>query len=132
LIDVPESAIEERFLAASGPGGQNVNKVATACQLRLDVFALGLHPETYRRLKLLAGSKLTVAGALIITARRYRTQEQNRADARARLTELLAKAEEREARRVKTKPSRSAKARRVEEKKGRSVVKAARGRVRVD
>ena len=132
MIDVPESAIEERFLAASGPGGQNVNKVATACQLRLDVFALGLHPETYRRLKLLAGSKLTVAGALIITARRYRTQEQNRADARARLTELLAKAEEREARRVKTKPSRSAKARRVEEKKGRSVVKAARGRVRVD
>jgi ribosome-associated protein len=132
LIDVPESAIEERFLAASGPGGQNVNKVATACQLRLDVFALGLHPETYRRLKLLAGSKLTVAGALIITARRYRTQEQNRADARARLTELLAKAEEREARRFKTKPSRSAKARRVEEKKGRSVVKAARGRVRVD
>jgi ribosome-associated protein len=132
VIDVPESAIEERFLAASGPGGQNVNKVATACQLRLDVFALGLHPETYRRLMLLAGSKLTVAGALIITARRYRTQEQNRADARARLTELLAKAEEREARRVKTKPSRSAKARRVEEKKGRSVVKAARGRVRVD
>jgi ribosome-associated protein len=132
VIDVPESAIEERFLAASGPGGQNVNKVATACQLRLDVFALGLHPETYRRLKLLAGSKLTVAGALIITARRYRTQEQNRADARARLTELLAKAEKREARRVKTKPSRSAKARRVEEKKGRSVVKAARGRVRVD
>ena len=132
MIDIPESAIEERFLAASGPGGQNVNKVATACQLRLDVFALGLHPESYRRLKLLAGSKLTVGGSLVITARRFRTQEQNRADARARLAALLAQAEEREARRVKTKPSRSAKAKRVEEKKGRGAVKAARGRVSLD
>jgi ribosome-associated protein len=132
MIAVPEDAIEERFLAASGPGGQNVNKVATACQLRVDVFALGLHPETYRRLKLLAGSKLTAAGALVITARRYRTQEQNRADARARLAELLARAEEREARRVKTKPSRAAKAKRVDAKKGRGAVKAARGRVQVD
>ena len=132
MIHLPEDAIEERFLAASGPGGQNVNKVATACQLRVDVFALGLHPETYRRLKLLAGSRLTAGGALVITARRFRTQEQNRADARARLTELLTRAEEREARRVKTKPSRAAKAKRVEEKKGRGAVKAARGRVRVD
>jgi ribosome-associated protein len=132
MIAVPEDAIEERFLAASGPGGQNVNKVATACQLRVDVFALGLHPETYRRLKLLAGSKLTAAGALVITARRYRTQEQNRADARARLAELLARAEEREARRVKTKPSRAAKAKRVDEKKGRGQVKAGRGKVRLD
>jgi ribosome-associated protein len=132
MIAVPEDAIEERFLAASGPGGQNVNKVATACQLRVNVFALGLHPETYRRLKLLAGSKLTAAGALVITARRYRTQEQNRADARARLAELLARAEEREARRVKTKPSRAAKAKRVDTKKGRGAVKAGRGRVRVD
>jgi ribosome-associated protein len=132
VTEVPEGAIEERFLAASGPGGQNVNKVATACQLRLDVFALGLHPETYRRLKLLAGSKLTAGGSLVITARRFRTQEQNRADARARLTELLAKAEEREARRVKTRPSRAAKAKRVDEKKGRAVVKAGRGRVSLD
>ncbi len=130
MAEVPEDAIEERFLAATGPGGQNVNKVATACQLRVDVFKLGLHPETFRRLKLLAGSRLTASGTLVITARRYRTQESNRADARARLAELLAKAEEREVRRVKTKPSRAAKAKRVDEKKGRSAVKAGRGKVR--
>lgn len=129
MVEVPEDALEERFLAATGPGGQNVNKVATACQLRVNVFALGLHPETFRRLKLLAGSRLTAGGTLVLTARRYRTQEANRADARARLAELLEKAEEREARRVKTKPSRAAKARRVDEKKGRSAVKAGRGRV---
>jgi len=132
VVDVPEDALEERFLAATGPGGQNVNKVATACQLRVDVFRLGLHPETYRRLKLAAGSRLTAAGVLVLTARRYRTQEQNRADARARLAALLAQAEEREARRVKTKPSRAAKARRVDAKKGRGAVKAGRGRVDVD
>ncbi|WP_419809970.1 alternative ribosome rescue aminoacyl-tRNA hydrolase ArfB [Sphingomonas sp.] len=130
MVEVPEAALEEKFLAATGPGGQNVNKVATACQLRLDVFRLGLHPESFRRLKLLAGSRMTAGGELIITARRYRTQEQNRADARARLAALLAGAEEREARRVKTKPSRAAKARRVDAKKGRAVVKAGRGRVR--
>ncbi|RZM12672.1 MAG: aminoacyl-tRNA hydrolase [Sphingomonas sp.] len=129
---VPEEAIEERFLAGTGPGGQNVNKVATACQLRVDVFRLGLHPETYRRLKELAGSRLTAAGTLVLTARRYRSQEGNRADARERLAELLSKAEEREARRVKTRPSRAAKARRVDDKKGRSQVKAGRGRVKVD
>lgn len=129
MAEVPEAAIEEKFLAATGPGGQNVNKVATACQLRLNVFALGLHPETYRRLKLLAGSRLTAAGMLVITARRYRTQEGNRADARARIAELLDKAAEREARRVKTRPSRSAKAKRVDTKKGRGAIKAGRGRV---
>ena len=132
MVEVPEDALEERFLAATGPGGQNVNKVATACQLRVDVFRLGLHPETYRRLKLAAGSRLTAAGVLVLTARRYRTQEANRADARARLAGLLAQAEEREARRVKTKPSRAAKARRVDAKKGRGAVKAGRGRVDVD
>ncbi|WP_203308354.1 alternative ribosome rescue aminoacyl-tRNA hydrolase ArfB [Sphingomonas beigongshangi] len=131
-MHVPEDAIEERFLAASGPGGQNVNKVATACQLRCDVFKLGLHPETWRRLKVIAGSRLSTSGELIITARRYRTQEANRADARDRLMEMLAKAEEREARRVKTKPSKSARAKRVDAKKGRGVVKAARAKVRLD
>lgn len=131
-MQVPEDAIEERFLAASGPGGQNVNKVATACQLRCDVFKLGLHPETWRRLKVIAGSRLSTSGELVITARRYRTQEANRADARDRLMEMLAKAEEREARRVKTKPSKSARAKRVDAKKGRGVVKAARAKVRLD
>ncbi|GGB16181.1 aminoacyl-tRNA hydrolase [Sphingomonas metalli] len=132
MVTVPEEAIEERFLAATGPGGQNVNKVATACQLRVDIFRLGLHPETYRRLKVIAGSRLTAAGTLVLTARRYRTQEANRQDARDRLAEMLAKAEEREARRVKTKPSKAAKARRVDAKKGRSAVKAGRGRIRID
>jgi len=132
VIEVPADALDERFLAATGPGGQNVNKVATACQLRVDVFRLGLSPETYRRLKLLAGSRLGAGGTLVITARRFRTQEANRQDARARLAELLAEAERREARRVGTRPSRAAKAKRVDEKKGRSAVKAGRGRVTLD
>ena len=132
VIEVPDDAVEERFLAATGPGGQNVNKVATACQLRVDVFRLGLSPETYRRLKLVAGSRLTAGGTLVLTARRHRTQEANRQDARDRLAEMLAEAEKREARRVKTKPSKAAKARRVDEKKGRSAVKAGRGKVQHD
>src|SRR5215218_9302539 len=79
-FEIPEDALSERFLAATGPGGQNVNKVATACQLRVDVFRLGLAPHAYDRLKQLAGSRMTTGGELIITARRYRTQEGNRAD----------------------------------------------------
>lgn len=129
---IPESAIEEKFLAATGPGGQNVNKVASAVQLRVAVFELGLAPDVYRRLKALAGSRMTVAGELIITARRFRTQDANRADARDRLAALLSAAHERQAKRVKTRPSKAAKARRVDEKKGRSAIKAARGRVRLE
>ena len=132
MIEIPEDAIEERFLAATGPGGQNVNKVATACQLRANVFKLGLAPDVYQRLKTLAGSRLTASGELVITARRYRTQEANRQDARARLAELIAKAHERPAKRRPTKPSKAAKARRVDAKKSRSAIKAGRGRVRVE
>jgi ribosome-associated protein len=130
VADIPESAISEKFLAGSGPGGQNVNKVATACQLRVDVFALGLAPDAYRRLKTLAGSRMTAAGELVILARSFRTQEANRADARARLNELVDAALVRPERRIKTKPSKAAKARRVDSKKARSTVKAGRGRVR--
>ena len=91
-FELPEEALSESFLAASGPGGQNVNKVATACQLRCDVFKLGLEPDVYQRLKTLAGSRMTSAGEIVITARKYRTQEANREDARARLAELIEKA----------------------------------------
>jgi ribosome-associated protein len=132
MIEIPEEAIEERFLAATGPGGQNVNKVATACQLRADVFRLGLSPEAYQRLKTLAGSRLTAGGELVITARRHRTQEANRQDARERLADLIARAYERQPKRRPTKPSKAAKARRVEAKKSRSAVKAGRGKVRVE
>lgn len=131
-FDLPEHLIEERFLAATGPGGQNVNKVATAVQLRLDVFALGLAPDVYRRLKTVAGSKLTASGELLIVARRFRTQEANRQDARERLLALLDAAHQRPERRIKTKPSKAAKARRVEVKKGRSAVKAGRAKIRID
>lgn len=130
MADIPESAITERFLAGSGPGGQNVNKVATACQLRVDVYALRLPPDAFRRLKVLAGSRMTAEGELVILARRFRTQEANRADARARLSELVDAALVRPEKRIKTKPSKAAKARRVDGKKARGTVKTLRGRVR--
>jgi ribosome-associated protein len=129
---LPADALEERFITAGGPGGQNVNKVATAVQLRANVFALGLSPESWRKLKTLAGSRLTQEGVLVILAQRFRTQEANRADARARLIALLDKADERQARRVPTRPGKAAKARRIDGKKARGAVKSARGRVTVD
>jgi ribosome-associated protein len=131
-VVIPEEALSERFLAATGAGGQNVNKVATACQLRVDVFRLGLSPHAYERLKTIAGSKMTIGGELIITARRYRTQEANREDARSRLAEMIAEAHIVQARRRPTRPSKAAKARRVDQKKGRSAVKAGRGKVSWD
>lgn len=129
---LPEQAMDERFLAATGPGGQNVNKVATAVQIRLDVFALRLAPDVYQRLKVLAGSRWTTDSAIVITARTYRTQEANRADGRKRLAELVAKAHERPERRIKTKPSKAAKARRVEGKTARGEIKRGRGKPEMD
>jgi ribosome-associated protein len=131
-FDIPEEALSETFLAASGPGGQNVNKVATACQLRCDVFRLGLAPDVYQRLKSLAGSRMTSAGEIVITARRYRSQEANREDARARLADLVARAHVRPVKRIKTKASRAAKAKRVDAKKQRGSVKQGRGKVALD
>ena len=129
LPAIPDDALSEKFLASTGPGGQNVNKVATACQLRVDVFKLGLAPHAYAKLKTLAGSKMTLGGELIITARRFRTQEANREDARARLAKLIAEAHIVQAKRRPTRPSKAAKARRVDDKKGRSTIKRGRGKV---
>ena len=129
---VPEHALEEKFLAATGPGGQNVNKVATAVQIRMDVFALRLLPAVYARLKQLAGSRWTNEGEIIITARSFRTQEANRADARERLAELVGRAHQLPAKRVKTKPTRSAKEKRLTGKSLRSDVKKGRGKIRID
>lgn len=120
---------EESFLAASGPGGQNVNKVATAVQLRLDVFALRLPPPVFHRLKSLAGSRMTAKGEIVITARRYRTQEANREDARARLAELIEQALVEPKKRAKTRVNRVGKEQRLKSKKARGAVKANRGKV---
>ena len=128
-VIIPEEALSESFLAATGPGGQNVNKVATAVQLRVDVFKLGLSPHAYERLKAIAGSRMTGGGELLITARKYRTQDANRSDARARLAQMIADAHIVKAKRRATRPSRSAKAKRVDDKKQRGAIKQARSKV---
>lgn len=122
----------ESFITASGPGGQNVNKVATAVQLRLDIFALRLEPAVFHRFRELAGSRMTARGELVLTARRFRTQEANRADARERLAELVRAAHRLPEKRAKSRLNRVGKEKRLQVKKLRGSVKAGRGRVSPD
>lgn len=132
LIDRALALVSESFIAAAGPGGQNVNKVATAVQLRLDVYALRLEPEVFHRFRQLAGSRMTAKGELVLTARRFRTQEANRADARERLAELLTEAQKLPEKRAKSRLNRVGKTERLAGKKRRGAIKAGRGRVSID
>lgn len=132
LVAYALTLVEESFIASAGPGGQNVNKVATAVQVRLDVYALRLPPPVFHRLKELAGSKFTAKGEIVMTARSYRTQEQNREDARKRLGELLRDAMNLPAKRAKSRLNRVGKVQRLEGKKIRGTIKAGRGKVRLD
>ncbi|MFC6489101.1 alternative ribosome rescue aminoacyl-tRNA hydrolase ArfB [Nitratireductor sp. GCM10026969] len=130
-ILVAADELEEQFIRASGPGGQNVNKVATAVQLRFDAAnARHLSERVRARALKLAGSRATKDGQIVIEAARFRTQEQNRADARARLAELLRRAAEPPPKpRKKTKPSKGAVERRLKTKSGRGQIKKLRGKV---
>lgn len=126
-LSIDESEIQLDFIRSSGPGGQNVNKVATAAQLRFDVSHSPSLPEDVRaRLLQIAGSRVTTEGILIIEAHQYRTQEQNRADALLRLVDLIRQATHRPKPRKKTRPSASAKAQRLEEKRKRGDIKRMR------
>ena len=128
-IRIDPREIEESFIRASGPGGQNVNKVASAVQLRFDVRRSPSLPSAVAaRAARLAGRRLTKEGVIVITAARFRTQEQNRADALARLVALLREAAKRPVRRVPTRPGRAAKARRVDAKTKRGALKRLRGK----
>src|SRR5580692_9569799 len=127
-IVIEEDALEERFILASGPGGQNVNKVASAVQLRFDPVRAGLNDFARLRLLSLAGSKATKDGVVLMTGRRFRSQERNREDVRARLAELIRLSTEIRKPRRATKPTRSSKEKRLEKKKTHSTLKRLRSK----
>lgn len=129
LISRAHALAEEQFTAGSGPGGQNANKVATNVLLRVNAYKLRLPPAVFARLRSIAGSKLTAAGDLLITASSHRTQEANRSDAREKLEALLREAHTKPKRRAKTRVNRVGKVKRLKAKKERGEVKAKRGKV---
>jgi ribosome-associated protein len=127
-ISIPDNELEERFVRASGPGGQNVNKVSTCVELRFDVAHSPALPEPVRaRLLAKADSRLTEAGILIIQAQEHRSQDMNRQDARARLIEFIRSGLQAPKKRKKTKPTRGSKERRIKSKKSRAGIKKDRG-----
>lgn len=126
---IPDTELEERFVRASGPGGQNVNKVSSAVELRFDIPSSSLPEDVKARLMALAGKRVNTEGVLLIDSREHRTQAQNREAARARLASLVQAAAITPKKRRKTKPTKAAQEKRIESKKRRSKVKADRGRV---
>ena len=131
-MKIPQESITYEYFRASGPGGQNVNKVSTAVRLRFDVESAGLAEDVIARLSRLAGRRMTEEGILIIEASRFRTRERNQADALSRLESLLASAAKPPKKRRKTRPTRASVKRRVDSKKRRGSVKKLRGKVRSD
>jgi ribosome-associated protein len=130
-LTIDDSELEERFVRASGPGGQNVNKVASAVELRFDAArSPALSPDVLHRLRTIAGARMTEDGVLVIDARRHRTQHQNREDARTRLAALIREALVRPKKRRKTRPTVASRERRIEGKRRRSEAKRGRGKIR--
>ncbi|HVN15812.1 MAG TPA: alternative ribosome rescue aminoacyl-tRNA hydrolase ArfB [Anaerolineales bacterium] len=127
ILSIDERELQFEFVRASGPGGQNVNKVATAVQLRFDlIHSPSLPDDVKARLRKLAGKRLNSDGELVLEAKRYRTQEQNRLDALQRFSDLVRKAAEKPKPRTKTKPTRASKEKRIQQKKRRGEIKRGR------
>ncbi|RPF71569.1 alternative ribosome rescue aminoacyl-tRNA hydrolase ArfB [Aurantiacibacter spongiae] len=129
ILDRANAIAEENFVAASGPGGQNVNKVATAVQLRVNIYELALPPRIFHRLSDLAGNRLNQTGEIVIDARNHRTQDANRREARERLADLIAEAVKEPKKRAKSRVNRLNKRKRLANKKAHGQKKALRGKV---